>query len=121
MAVAPMMWRSKASERRRNFRHALGSFLDLVVISLAGGGGVESALTDASEIGRGWAFFAGAITLSSLHFFLILCQGRSRLPRPVSSRQSTVGSNRIILRTADCILRFSGLPVSFRKAFLFGG
>lgn len=48
--------RAEASARRRDFRHALGSFLDLVVIALAGGGGVEGALEDAAGIGRGWAF-----------------------------------------------------------------
>ena len=45
-----------ADARRAEFRHALGSFLDLVVIGLAGGGGVETALTDAASIGSGWAF-----------------------------------------------------------------
>jgi Flp pilus assembly protein TadB len=48
--------RSEADDRRTQFRHALGSFLDLVVISLAGGAGVESALRDAAGIGRGWAY-----------------------------------------------------------------
>jgi tight adherence protein C len=48
--------RTEAAKRRSAFRHALGSFLDLVVISLAGGAGVESALKDSSEIGQGWAF-----------------------------------------------------------------
>lgn len=48
--------RSDAARRRRDFRHALSSFLDLVVISLAGGGGVESALADAAGVGEGWAF-----------------------------------------------------------------
>jgi Flp pilus assembly protein TadB len=48
--------RAEAAARRRDFRHALGSFLDLVVIALAGGGGVEGALGDAAGIGRGWAF-----------------------------------------------------------------
>ena len=37
---------------RAEFKQALGSFLDLVVISLAGGAGVESALRDAAGIGR---------------------------------------------------------------------
>ena len=46
----------EAEARRRDFRHALGSFLDLVVIALAGGGGVETALGDAASIGEGWAF-----------------------------------------------------------------
>lgn len=48
--------RGRAAERRRDFRHGLGSFLDLLVVSLAGGAGVESALEDAADIGSGWAF-----------------------------------------------------------------
>lgn len=48
--------RSEAAERRKEFKRSLGSFLDLVVISLAGGAGVESALRDAAGVGRGWAF-----------------------------------------------------------------
>jgi Flp pilus assembly protein TadB len=48
--------RSETEERRKAFKQALGSFLDLVVISLAGGSGVESALRDAASVGRGWAF-----------------------------------------------------------------
>ena len=45
-----------AARRRRDFRHALSSFLDLVVVALAGGGGVETALGDAAGVGSGWAF-----------------------------------------------------------------
>ncbi len=48
--------RSEATRRRRDFRHALSSFLDLVVVALAGGGGVETALGDAASVGSGWAF-----------------------------------------------------------------
>jgi Flp pilus assembly protein TadB len=48
--------RADAGRRRRDFRHALGSFLDLVVVALAGGGGVETALSDAASIGNSWAF-----------------------------------------------------------------
>lgn len=48
--------RSKASDRRRTFRHAFSAFLDVVSISLAGGRGVESALHDAADSGSGWAF-----------------------------------------------------------------
>jgi tight adherence protein C len=47
---------AEARKRRADFRHALGSFLDLVVVSLAGGAGVEGALNEASSIGQGWAF-----------------------------------------------------------------
>ena len=49
---------AEAARRRRDFRHALSSFLDLVVIALAGGGGVETALADAASVGEGWAFAA---------------------------------------------------------------
>jgi Flp pilus assembly protein TadB len=48
--------RSRAAQRRTDFRYALSAFLDLVVISLAGGAGVDSALTDAAHAGHGWAF-----------------------------------------------------------------
>ena len=47
--------RAEATERRAEFRHTLGSFLDLVVIVLAAGGGVQSALTLAAATGDGWA------------------------------------------------------------------
>ncbi|HEY3810477.1 MAG TPA: hypothetical protein VGL49_03500, partial [Acidimicrobiales bacterium] len=43
--------RAEAARRRRDFRHALSSFLDLVVVALAGGGGVETALADAASVG----------------------------------------------------------------------
>lgn len=48
--------RTKAADRRRSFRHAFSSFLDIVSISLAGGKGVESALYAGAEAGQGWAF-----------------------------------------------------------------
>src|SRR5207248_1183331 len=51
-----VLTRAEAEERRRDLRHALGSFLDLVVIVLAAGGGVSSALTMAAGTGDGWAF-----------------------------------------------------------------
>jgi tight adherence protein C len=47
--------RADAAKRRRDLRHALGSFLDLTVITLAGGSGVEGALTDAASVGHGFA------------------------------------------------------------------
>jgi tight adherence protein C len=50
--VPDLTLRSEADKRRRAFRHGLGSFLDLVVIGLAGGAGVESALHDAAAIGE---------------------------------------------------------------------
>ena len=49
--------RQEAAKRRRDFRHAIGAFLDLVAMNLAGGRGVPEALMAASEIGEGWAFY----------------------------------------------------------------
>jgi len=56
-SVLPVLeLRRQASERRSAFRHALGCFLDLVAVRLAGGAGVESALTDSAAAGQGRAF-----------------------------------------------------------------
>ncbi len=46
----------RVEERRRQFRHALSSYLDLVTILMAGGAGTESALEGAAEDGEGWPF-----------------------------------------------------------------
>jgi Flp pilus assembly protein TadB len=48
--------RSEAAKHRAGFRHALGSFLDLVVVSFAGGAGVDQALHDAATVGSGPAY-----------------------------------------------------------------
>jgi Flp pilus assembly protein TadB len=45
----------QAKDRRRDFRHVVGSFLDLVAMNLAGGRGVPEALQSASRISEGWA------------------------------------------------------------------
>ena len=45
-----------AREYQAAFRHALSSFLDLVVIATAGGAGVDQALDDAAQVGRGPAY-----------------------------------------------------------------
>jgi tight adherence protein C len=47
--------RQEAEERRRDFRHVVGSFLDLVAMNLAGGRGLPEALMTASTIGDHWA------------------------------------------------------------------
>src|SRR6201999_4271244 len=49
--------RGEVEKRRRDFRHAIGAFLDLVAMNLSGGRGVPEALMSASEIGDGWAFW----------------------------------------------------------------
>ena len=49
--------RGQVEKRQRDFRHAIGAFLDLVAMNLSGGRGVPEALMAASEIGDGWAFW----------------------------------------------------------------
>jgi tight adherence protein C len=46
---------SRARDRRRHFRIVIGSFVDLVVLSLAGGVGIEGALFAASQVSADWA------------------------------------------------------------------
>lgn len=48
--------RHEAERRRSQFRHALSAYLNLIRVLLAGGAGVDGALSDAVGIGRGWAF-----------------------------------------------------------------
>ncbi|WP_425838345.1 type II secretion system F family protein [Streptomyces fractus] len=48
--------RAAAERRRAAFRHVLSAYLNLIHILLAGGAGVEGALTDAAEIGHGPLF-----------------------------------------------------------------
>nr|WP_221378328.1 type II secretion system F family protein [Actinoplanes polyasparticus] len=48
--------RSEAAQHRMAFRDALSSFLDLVVISLAAGSGVDQALDEAASVGSGPAY-----------------------------------------------------------------
>jgi tight adherence protein C len=47
--------RAQAAARRAEMRQALAVFLDLVVIALAGGAGVQQALNDAAAAPQGWA------------------------------------------------------------------
>jgi len=61
LGVAGFMWpdlglADQVERRRRDFRHSLSAYLDLVTIILAGGGGLESALQTAADLGDGWAF-----------------------------------------------------------------
>ncbi|MFC8429269.1 type II secretion system F family protein [Streptomyces sp. NPDC057253] len=48
--------RAEAERRREAFRHALGAYLNLIHVLLAGGAGVDGALTDAAGVGQGWSF-----------------------------------------------------------------
>jgi tight adherence protein C len=55
-ALAPSLnVAQEAKKRRRDFRHVVGSFLDLVAMNLAGGRGVPEALQSAARISDGWA------------------------------------------------------------------
>ena len=55
---------SEARERRRHFRIVIGSFVDLVVLGLAGGVGIEGALYAASQVTSDWAAARMARALS---------------------------------------------------------
>jgi len=57
--------RGQARTARRDFRHVVGSFLDLVAMSLAGGRGVPEALQSAAELSDGWAMVRIRDALSS--------------------------------------------------------
>ncbi len=54
--VPAAMLRSEATRRRRDARLALGAYLDVVTILLAGGQGPTSALSEAARAGDGWFF-----------------------------------------------------------------
>lgn len=51
-----LLLRDEAEKRRRAFRHALSSYLDLVNVLLAGGAGIETALHAAADAGDGWGY-----------------------------------------------------------------
>jgi tight adherence protein C len=57
--------KQKADKARRDFRHAIGAFLDLVAMNLAGGRGVPEALMAASDIGTGRAMWRIRETLTN--------------------------------------------------------
>lgn len=47
--------RSDAEQRRKDFLHVLGSYLDLVAMNLAGGRGLPEALVASATVGDHWA------------------------------------------------------------------
>jgi Flp pilus assembly protein TadB len=63
-----MSVRREAADRRDELHRALGSYLDLVAMSMAGGRGVPEALPTAARIGRGWAFDLLADTISHARY-----------------------------------------------------
>jgi Flp pilus assembly protein TadB len=56
--VPDLTVKSEAVARRMQFRHAFTAFIDLTVIGLSGGAGVEASLDQAARIGEGWSFTA---------------------------------------------------------------
>ena len=54
-ALPTLQLQGTAKERRRDFRHVVSSFLDLVSMNLAGGRGVPEALQSAVSLSNGWA------------------------------------------------------------------
>jgi len=61
LGLAGFLWpdlglSERIERRRRDFRHSLSAYLDLVTIILAGGGGLETALQTSADLGDGWAF-----------------------------------------------------------------
>lgn len=52
--IGQLQLRSEANERRRDFRHVVSAFLDLVSMNLAGGRGVPEALSAAAGVSQGW-------------------------------------------------------------------
>lgn len=59
--------RADAEKARRNFRHVLASYLELVTILMSGGAGVETAMFDAAALGKGPAFAQIRAALSAAH------------------------------------------------------
>ncbi|MHB1711828.1 MAG: type II secretion system F family protein [Acidimicrobiales bacterium] len=50
-----LMLLAGARDRRNHFRIVIGTYVDLVVLSLAGGVGIEGALLSAAEVSTDWA------------------------------------------------------------------
>ncbi len=59
----------RAAARREEFAEALNAFVRLVAVAISGGGGVNSAMYDATAIGNGWCFDAlgRSISEATLH------------------------------------------------------
>ncbi|MDQ2689318.1 MAG: type II secretion system F family protein [Chloroflexota bacterium] len=53
-AIGQLQLHSEANDRRRDFRHVVSAFLDLVSMNLAGGRGVPEALSAAAGVSEGW-------------------------------------------------------------------
>lgn len=63
LGLPDLLLRAEAAERRRELAGDLATFLELMVLSLAAGSGVEGALASASEAGEGWTWDRLRLTL----------------------------------------------------------
>lgn len=54
-AIPFLILKAEAKERRQHFRTVVGTYVDLVVLSLAGGSGIEGSLLSASAVSSDWA------------------------------------------------------------------
>jgi Flp pilus assembly protein TadB len=80
--IPDLALRKEAERRRRDFRHVVGSFLDLVAMNLAGGRGLPEALMAASSVGDHWAMARIRQALSNARVIGITpWEGVSRLGR----------------------------------------
>jgi hypothetical protein len=61
--VPDLVTRVNAAEKRRDFRHALTSYLDLVALERGAGAAPTEALEAAAQVGEGWAFARIALAL----------------------------------------------------------
>jgi Flp pilus assembly protein TadB len=55
IAIPFLTLKAEAKERRHHFRTVIGTYVDLVVLSLAGGAGIEGSLLSASAVSSDWA------------------------------------------------------------------
>lgn len=62
-ALPTLQLQQNAKERRRDFRHVVSAFLDLVAMNLAGGRGVPEALQSAVSLSNSWAMVRIRTTL----------------------------------------------------------
>lgn len=69
LLVPTLIVKSEAEEKRADFRHVVGSFLDLVAMNLSGGRGVPEALQSAAAISSSWGMvrIRDALLTARLH------------------------------------------------------
>ena len=96
---------SDATRARREFRHALAAYLELVTILMAGGAGVETAMFDAAAVGHGPAF-------GQLRTALTAAQARREPPwRTLGELGTRLGVNELIELEASMTLAGGGAHV----------